>query len=51
MNQKMNYFLNQNYLIDLEHNIPLKQTNVDQHLDLTAVSYNKQLSMIFNFYN
>ena len=41
MNQKMNYFLNQYYLTDLEYNIPLRQTNVDQDLDLTAISYNK----------
>lgn len=29
MNQKRNYFLNQNYLSDLEYNIPLRQTNVN----------------------
>ena len=47
---KRNYFLNQNYLTDLEHNIPLRQKNVNQNLDRCS-SYMKQLSMIVDFYN
>jgi len=42
MNMKMNYFLNQHYLTDLEFNIPIRQKNVDQQLDVLQVSYTKQ---------
>ena len=51
MNQKMNYFLSQHYLIDLEYNIPLRQTNVNQNLNVLQVSYTKQLNSINNFFN
>lgn len=47
---KLNYMLNQNYLTDLEHNIPLRQKNVNQNLD-KSTSYGKQLKMIVDFYN
>ena len=50
MIQKRNYFLSQNYLTDLEYNIPLRQTNVNQNLCKRA-SYTKQVNMIVNFYN
>ena len=51
MNLKMNYFLSQNYLTDLEYNIPLRQANVDQDLNVQCSSYFKQLQMINDFYN
>lgn len=51
MNMKMNYFYNQNYLTDLEYNIPIRQKNVDQNLDSLNVSYNKQLNMINEYFN
>ena len=37
--------LSQNYLTDLEHNIPLRQKNVNQNLEKSR-SYMKQLDMI-----
>jgi hypothetical protein len=50
MNQKNNYLLSQNYLTDLEYNIPLRQNNVNQNLT-TSQNYTKQLKMIVDFYN
>lgn len=47
---KRNYMLSQNYLTDLEHNIPLRQKNVNQNLEKSR-SYMKQLEMIVQFYN
>lgn len=41
MNLKRNYFLNKNFLTDLEYNIPLRQVNVDQDLDIECISYSK----------
>ena len=41
MNLKMNYLINQNHVIDLEYNIPLRQTCVDQGLDPANVSYSR----------
>lgn len=51
MNYKMNYLISKDYLVDLEHNIPLSQSNVDQGLDTSSVSYSKQLEMINQFIN
>ena len=51
MNYKFNYFFNENYIVDLEHNIPVKQKNVYQDIDLDRVSYRKQLKNINGFYN
>ena len=51
MNFKMNYMLNQHHLIDLETNIPLRQTSVNQELDPISVSYSKQLIMLKNVIN
>lgn len=42
MNQKNNYLLNSLYLTDLEYNIPLRQTNVNQNLD-SSVAYTKKI--------
>lgn len=39
MNQKMNYFIDNNYVIDLETNIPLRQANVKQEIDITLNYY------------
>lgn len=39
MNLKMNYLINQHHVIDLEYNIPIRQTSVDQQLDPECVSY------------
>ena len=51
MNKKMNYLINQQYLLDLEFNIPIAQRNVDQILDPECVSYVKQQNNIIDFYN
>ena len=51
MNLKMNYLINQNHVIDLEYNIPLRQTCVNQDLDPSCVSYTKQLNNITNMFN
>ena len=51
MNKKRNYFLNQYYLTDLEYNIPLRQTNMNQNLNVEGQSYVKQLKMINDFFN
>ena len=51
MNLKMNYLLNQHHLIDLEYNIPLRQTCVDQKLDPQCTSYNAQLKMVTDLFN
>ena len=39
MNPKMNYLLNQHHVVDLEYNIPLRQSSVDQRLDVHSRSY------------
>jgi len=41
VNPKMNYLLNQHHLVDLEYNIPLRQSSVDQRLDLHGRSYRR----------
>lgn len=41
MNYKMNYYIDQHMLIDLEYNIPIRQKNVNQNLDPSVVSYAK----------
>ena len=51
MSKKMNFFINQDYLIDLEFNIPIMQRNVDQVLDPECVSYVKQQDNIMELYN
>lgn len=51
MNQKRNYFITQDYLTDLEYNIPLRQSNVNQNLNLQVYSYRKQLQMSNDFFN
>jgi hypothetical protein len=43
MNEKMNFYIDQNFLTDLEYNIPIRQKNVNQHLDPREVSYTKQI--------
>lgn len=43
MNQKMNYFIDAKYVVDLEHNIPTRQLNVDQNIDTREESYRNQL--------
>lgn len=39
----MNYFIDEDYLIELDSNIPLRQANVNQYIDTSVVNYNKQL--------
>ena len=51
MNKKMNYLINQHHVIDLEYNIPIRQTSVDQQLDRTSTSYLSQLNQINNLFN
>lgn len=51
MNQKMNYFVNQQYVVDLECNIPTRQVNVDQDIDTRLISYRDQLQMIDEYVN
>lgn len=51
MNYKMNYYLDQNFFIDLEHNIPIRQQNVNQNIDPGIVSYSKQLKCIIDLFN
>ena len=51
MNMKMNYLINQHHVIDLEYNIPIRQTSVDQQLDRTSTSYLSQLYAINNLFN
>ena len=41
MNYKMNYFMNEYVLNDLEYNIPIKQKNVMQMIDPLRISYEK----------
>lgn len=41
MNYKMNYYIDQHFLLDLEHNIPIRQSNVNQNLDPGCVNYSK----------
>ena len=51
MNQKMNYFINQNQLVDLESNIPLRQNKVDQCIDTQENSYLSQVTQSKDYYN
>ena len=51
MNEKMNFYIDQNFLTDLEYNIPIRQKNVNQHLDPREVSYTKQIQNINELYN
>ena len=46
MNLKLNYYIDEDYIIDLECNIPIRQRNVNQLVDIKAVSYSKQLNLI-----
>lgn len=39
MNYKANYFLNQNFIFDLEYNIPIMQQNVDQKLNFSIKAH------------
>ena len=47
----MNFYIDQNFLTDLEYNIPIRQKNVNQHLDPREVSYTKQIHNINELYN
>ena len=51
MHQKNNYLLTKQYLTDLEYNIPLRQRNVNQNLDLSNVSYTKKINCVKDFFN
>ena len=51
MNYKVNYFIDQHSIVDLEYNIPIRQKNVDQGLDPSVTSYTKQLNGINQFFN
>jgi hypothetical protein len=37
MNLKMNYMINQHHVMDLEYNIPLRQTYVNQGIDPQSI--------------
>jgi len=50
MNYKMNYFLQENDITDLEYNIPLRQYEATCLRD-TGVSYTKQVAMITEYNN
>lgn len=50
MNYKMNYFIQDNDITDLEYNIPLRQFEA-QSLKDTGVSYTKQVAMITEYNN
>jgi hypothetical protein len=41
MNYKMNYYIDEDYLIELDCNIPLRQANVNQYIDTSVVNYKK----------
>ena len=51
LNYKLNYFYNQDYVIDLETSIPIKQKNVMQFVDHARTSYRQQLKNINDYYN
>lgn len=51
MNQKMNYMINSESIIDLEYNIPTRQANVRQRVDTKELDYSLQLRSIKDFYN
>lgn len=51
MNHKMNYLIDENYVIDLEHNIPTRQSNVNQNIDTREESYRKQLMSSKDYFN
>ena len=51
MNQKNNYLLTESYLTDLEYNIPLRQTNVNQNIELSNVSYSRKINCMIDFFN
>ena len=51
MNYKMNYYIDDDYVIDLDCNIPLKQVNVFQGIDPCCTSYAKQLRCLDQLYN
>lgn len=51
MNQQMNYFIDQNQVIDLNYNIPLRQVNVNQDIDKTEKSYDMQLKGLHEWSN
>lgn len=50
MNYKMNYFIQENDITDLEYNIPLRQFETNCLKD-TGVSYTKQVAMITEYNN
>lgn len=39
MNEKRNYYYSNNFIIDLEYNIPILQRNLDQSLDFKTQNY------------
>ena len=51
MNYKMNYYIDEDYVIDLDCNIPLRQMNVNQGIDTCCVSYSKQLRYLDRLFN
>ena len=51
MNQQSNYFIDENYLIDVANNIPLRQVNVNQDIDKTEKSYDIQLKSLHDWSN
>jgi len=51
MNMKMNYYIDNNQLIDLEYCIPVRQVNMNQMLDHSCISYSKQIRNINQIYN
>ena len=51
MNQKMNYFITEQYIIDLEYNVPTRQANVNQNIDTKEESYGKQLKSSKDYFN
>lgn len=47
----MNYFVTEQYIIDLEYNIPTRQANVNQNIDTKEESYGKQLKSSKDYFN
>lgn len=39
MNEKRNYYYSRDFIIDLEYNIPMLQSNIDQNLDFKTQDY------------
>jgi len=47
----MNYLINQDHVIDLESNTPIRQSKVDQNIDTRERSYLVQNTLSKDLYN